>query len=119
MLTPSSVPGNHFDPCYWIIIWRFFGEVEKKELGFVHLFLFYFILSEMRFRFNWCAPPGACVIKLFTVSITTVIFFVRCYKNLKKNSRVFYPNMMVIYPEILALEKEGFLNFFDGQIGHG
>ena len=25
--------------------------------------------------------------------------------------------MTVIYPEILTLEKEGFLNFFDGQIG--
>jgi len=32
-------------------------------------------------------------------------------KTLKKNSRVFYPNMTVIYPEILTLEKEGFLNF--------
>jgi len=39
------------------------------------------------------------------------IFFVRCYKNLKKNSRVIYPNMMVNYPEIVTLEKEGFLIF--------
>jgi hypothetical protein len=39
------------------------------------------------------------------------IFFVRCYKNLKKNSRVIYPNMTVNYPEILTLEKEGFLIF--------
>jgi hypothetical protein len=27
--------------------------------------------------------------------------------------------MTVIYSEILTLEKEGFLNFFDGQIDHG
>ncbi len=27
--------------------------------------------------------------------------------------------MTVNYPDILTLEKEGFFNFFDGQIGHG
>ena len=27
--------------------------------------------------------------------------------------------MTVNYPEILTLEKEGFLNFFDSQIDHG
>ncbi len=53
--------------------------------------------------------PGACVIKLFTaVQITAVFFFVQCYKTLKNNSRVIYPNMTVNYPDILTLEKEGF-----------
>ena len=27
--------------------------------------------------------------------------------------------MTVNYPDILTLEKEGFFNFFDGQIDHG
>jgi hypothetical protein len=70
--------------------------------------------------YSYVETSGACVIKLITaVSITAVFFFVRCYKNLKKNSRVIYPNMTVNYPDILTLEKEGFFNFFDGQIGHG
>ena len=67
--------------------------------------------------------PGACVIKLFTAvidyrgkllpryRIPRYFFLFDVIKTFKKNSRVFYPNMTVIYPEILTLEKEGFLNF--------
>jgi len=53
------------------------------------------------------------------VSITAVFFLFNVIKTFKKNSRVIYPNMTVNYPDILTLEKEGFFNFFDGQIGHG
>jgi hypothetical protein len=40
-----------------------------------------------------------------------VFFLFDVIKTLKKYSRVIYPNMMVNYPEILTLEKEGFLIF--------
>jgi hypothetical protein len=40
-----------------------------------------------------------------------IFFLFDVIKTLKKISRVIYPNMTVNYPDILTLEKEGFLIF--------